>query len=391
VVKKRGSLVKIPYVVTKKSGIYWQPRPISKNGNGKPVYIQGFEPRRLYGDKTRSPLEQGLALYEDMQRHLRDAVDVQQNNTKRWPKGSIGEAFDRYTKTSEWRRKSQGTRDEWEKRVWYRISPLIGDLAPSSITLEAIGDIRDAIEETVSMREAHRVIKVWRALWNVMAAMGYCQRDADPSKALINRNAPARQERWSGREIIRIGCSAWRAGDKGLAAIMAVMWSGMMSPVDARLLTPACRLKNQQGKLLSAFHFNRAKTGEQTIAPLTRRSEAVLMAYMGTMNVIALDDPLFRTAKGGVPFTKNILGKTFKKYRDALYPNDTRTLADIRRSGATEASVGDVEGYKLGMAMGNGIANTKSLRKTYMVGTEAVVNPVNEARRIGRKRINENK
>ena len=37
------------------------------------------------------------------------------------------------------------------------------------------------LEETVSLREAHRCLKIWRALWKVSAALGYCMREADPS------------------------------------------------------------------------------------------------------------------------------------------------------------------------------------------------------------------
>jgi hypothetical protein len=45
------------------------------------------------------------------------------------------------------------------------------------------------IEETVSLREAHRCVKIWRAMWKITAALGYCERDADRSLGVGNRCA----------------------------------------------------------------------------------------------------------------------------------------------------------------------------------------------------------
>jgi hypothetical protein len=42
-------------------------------------------------------------------------------------------------------------------------------------------EFRETIKENVSPREAHRCTKIWRALWNVMVALKYCQ-GADPSR-----------------------------------------------------------------------------------------------------------------------------------------------------------------------------------------------------------------
>jgi hypothetical protein len=93
---------------------------------------------------------------------------------------SLGEAFRRYRRTEEWARKAPRTREDWW-RAWRRIKPVFGDTDPRTVTLEDLSAWRSAIEETVSLREAHRAMKIWRALWKVGAALGYCVRDADPS------------------------------------------------------------------------------------------------------------------------------------------------------------------------------------------------------------------
>jgi hypothetical protein len=89
----------------------------------------------------------------------------------------------------------------------------------------------------VSITERHLVIKIWRALWNRMAAMTYCQRGADPSKAFEEKAPDPRTETWSRREALTLVQGAWRHNMHGLAALMAVAWDRMLSPVDARSLT----------------------------------------------------------------------------------------------------------------------------------------------------------
>jgi hypothetical protein len=68
----------------------------------------------------------------------------------------------------------------------------LGDCNPCTVSLENIGAWRKKIEDKVSLREAHRCLKVWRAMWKVSAVLGYCVRDADPLPGARNRAAPGR-------------------------------------------------------------------------------------------------------------------------------------------------------------------------------------------------------
>ena len=128
---------------------------------------------------------------------------------KAYPPGSIGEAFQRFRRTAEWAKKAPRTREEWE-RGWAHLEPLLADIAPGTISLEDMSEVRTAIEERVSWREAHRVIKIWRALWKVAAAMGYCGRESDPSLGIRNSAPPPRQALWREGEVVRTrkGCLA---------------------------------------------------------------------------------------------------------------------------------------------------------------------------------------
>ena len=131
-----------------------------------------------------------------------------------YPPRSIGDAFRRYRRTKKWENKAPRTREDWW-RVWRRMKQVFGDCDPRTVTLEDIDAWRSMVEETVSLREAHRCIKIWRAMWGVSAAFGYCVRDADPSFGLINRAAKGRSATWSEGEAVRLFKRAWRDGYHG--------------------------------------------------------------------------------------------------------------------------------------------------------------------------------
>jgi hypothetical protein len=88
-----------------------------------------------------------------------------------YPPRSLGDAFRRYRSTNEWTSKAPRTREDWW-RGWKRIKPVYGDVDPRTVTLETLSAWRQAIEESVSLREAHRALKIWRAMWKVSVALG---------------------------------------------------------------------------------------------------------------------------------------------------------------------------------------------------------------------------
>src|SRR6185312_15495956 len=132
-------------------------------------------------------------------------------------------------------RKAPRTREEWW-RVWKWIKPVFADCDPRTVTFAEISAWRQMIEDKVSLREAHRCLKIWRALWKVMAALGYCVRDADPSLGVRNRAAKGRSQTWAEGEAVRMFKGAWRLKYYGLGALIAVVGDTQLSPGDARTL-----------------------------------------------------------------------------------------------------------------------------------------------------------
>lgn len=370
--------IKIPYYIVKKGHGYWQPSARMRK--------IGAEPARCGPD--------GPDAWERA-RHLNAMWAFKKTAPKGHAPGSLAEAFTRYRRTEEWAKKAVRTREEWE-RCWRRIEPVFGDVQPRTVTLEHISGFRKLIADTVSQREAHRVIKIWRALWQVAAAMKYCDRGADPSFGVRNSEPAPRQAVWREGEVVRLVKQAWRSGYRGLAALMATAWDTQLSPVDVRRLTTAHRVSDGAGL---AFVLARAKTGRGAVGTLTRRSTAIVNAYLDGLGVILLDNaPIFRTRghvvthRGGQPwaprpYTKDKLGDDFRVIREAVFgPRETRTLADFRRSGAVEAIRGGVEAEQLASKMANDLDTSKALHKTYAPVDLATARQVDEARRRGRRK-----
>lgn len=366
--------VKIPYYVIKKGKYgYWQPT--------KAMRDLGFRPVRCGLD---GPQAWAVAAQWN-ERWQRFRQGRAQDAPPAWPQGSIGEAFDRYRKTDEWLvAKKPRTREEWE-RAWARISPVFGDLPPTSmeITLETLSLFRSTIRETVSPREAWRVIKVWRALWNVCIAMGYCQGKEDPSLGISNSAPPPRSMAWNEGEVVRLAKEAWRSSYHGLAVAIAFAWDTQFSPVDLRGLTVSGIKGEGAGRYLPV---ERAKSGRAAIGTLGKRSLALLDTYL-TKHPCEVGAILRN--RSGAPYSRFTMPDDFAVIRDKVFPKDKRTLADMRRSGAIELQAGGAAPQATAAKMANSISSANAIHKTYQPVDLETVRQADAARRVGRRRMRE--
>jgi hypothetical protein len=303
-----------------------------------------------------------------------------------YPRGSLGEGFRRFRKTDEWKNKKPRTREDWW-RVYRRIKPVFGDCDPKTVTLEDLDAWRAMIEQTVSLREAHRCIKIWRALWRKLAALGYCVRDSDPSLAITNKAAKGRSAMWTEGEVVRLFKRAWREGYHGLAAVIAVLWSTQQSPGDVRMLVASQLVTDGAG---AVFFTERAKTDKPVGGALSDRALAAVEAYVKVLGVeLHGDAPIFRN-RSGAPYSSDTLGDDFRDIRHMeLGSEESRTLADFRRSGTQEAFAGDALPADVSHAMGNTIATSNMLFATYHPVNLTSLWKVHEARIKGRRMLRE--
>jgi hypothetical protein len=314
-----------------------------------------------------------------------------------YPPGSLGEAFAKFRATATWAKKKPRTREDWE-RGWKRIDPVFGDVDPATVALDDLDGWYDALLDSIGVREAHRAMKIWRALYAVISSLDrtggerYVSRK-DPSLGIRRETPVPRSAIWYEGEAVRLAKRAWRMGYKGLAAALAVSWDTMLSPVDVRGLTTAQLSPDPQGPL---FSLARAKTGKAAIGTLSRRAERLLAAYIASLPATLHPDmPIFHTRGAGTgpaggrprlpaPYTKDTLSKDFRIVREAEFHGDKRTIMDFRRSGAVEATAGKVDPAALAGKMANSIDTNRDLQATYQPGTASLVRLADEARARGR-------
>lgn len=363
--------VDIPYYVVKKGKYgYWQPTSVMR--------AAGFAAARCGLD---GPAAWAIAATwnERWQRHRHGR---QQESLPAFPPGSIGEAFERYRRTDEWTVKKPRTREEWE-RAWARIRPVFGDLPPASpaIALESLSRFRTHLAREVSLREAWRTIKIWRALWNVCAAMGYCVGKQDPALAIRNTQPKARSASWTHGEAVRLVKQAWRKGYRGMAVTMAIGWDTQFSPVDLRQLTPQKLKASRSGRY---FDIGRAKSGKDAFGTLSARTMRLLDAYL---KLEPCEVGALLRNRSGAPYSRFTMPDDFRAVSETIFPADKRTLADMRRSGAMEARAGGAAPAMLAAKMANTIDTANALHAAYQPVDLASVRQADAARRIGRRII----
>jgi hypothetical protein len=345
-------------------------------------------------DKNRA-----IELNEAWDRHRRGLEPAAPK--PKYPLGSLGDAYLRAMALREAERKNKGitwtkeqhSRDDWP-RAWKWIEPLFGDVDPKTVTPEQLIDpdlpgLRPLVASKVSETEAHRVIKVWRSLWQYAATFGYCDREQDPAFTFSNSAPPSREAVWSEGEAARIAKSAWRSGYYGLAALLAVAWDSQLSPVDVRRLQAQQRRRDAKG---SWFKTGRTKTGKKALATLSRRSERVLDAYLAKLGAEPVGTaPIFRN-RSGAPYSKDTLGDDFRTIRTIVFcVQEKRQLQDFRRSGTVEALAGDATAEKISAKMANTLSQSNFLHETYAPAQLAVVRDADAARRRGRTKLREQK
>ncbi len=183
-------------------------------------------------------------------------------------------------------------------------------------------------------------------------------------------------------------------GFPGLACIMAIAWDTQFSPVDCRTLTPNEQSEDESGMFFMKY---RAKTKDidenaiEAVGTLSKRTQRLIDAYLAWQGTELMPgSPMFRN-RTGTPYTKDTLSRDFRRVRDVEAPGCKKVLLDFRRSGAVEATAGDVEPLALSQKMANSIDRSKKLQETYIPKRAALVRLADEARQRGRQKLRENK
>ncbi|PSM20219.1 hypothetical protein [Nitratireductor sp. StC3] len=377
--------IKLKHFVRRKGGkhTYWMPTPKMVEAGFSPVPCGPDGP-----DAWKIAQE-----WEDRWQAYRKGI-TRSPAARRYPIGSVGDAFERYRQTKTWAALKPRTREDWE-RGWTWIEPFFGDRPPARITFEIIDAWYHGLLKKHGVDKAYRAMKTWRSLYRVMSGMQLCGVGQDPSLGIRRKTPPGRSETWSEGEAVRFVKGAWREGYRGLACIVAVAWDTSFSPVDVRSLTPGHAVEAREDW---GFLIRRGKTDEAAFGTLSLRTQRLVLTYLDGLGVTILDDaPMFRTRgyapgpkggrpRAGVPYTKDSLVDDFADVRRLVFgPDEKRRLMDMRRSGSVEANAGGGALEAISAKMGNSIDRSKRLQKVYMPVNLAAVRAADEARRKGRR------
>ena len=380
-----GHGVKIPYSPVKGGNRYWQPT--------KAMQALGFLPKPLGRDDDRSR-KVALGLYEAWLKVLnneepapvsKDASREVAEAARRYPPRSIGEAFQRWIRTEEWKTIPHSTRTKVLWPAWYRVRDAWAEADPDTMTFELISEWRKELVEEHGVGVAHKTLKFWRKLWKIMRALKVAKGD-DPSLGMRNKAPAPRWQTYSEGEAVILVKRAIRAKQYELACIIAVTWDTLFSPGDVRLLTGKHVAYRTQGGRKSLFfdrtQDGRIKTGRAAIGTVGARTQRLCEAVWRGVDHLP-DGYLFRKADGK-PFKDHELAKAFASVRDE---NDARQLRDMRRSGSGEANASGASNPGLLSAkLANSIQTSNALHKTYAPVDHDAVIEFDKARLAGRQK-----
>jgi hypothetical protein len=368
--------VKIPYYSVRRNGRgFWEPRPHMRaagfssvpcgpDGSSAWAIAEEWNRRWVAVRRGEAP-SPAMATAENLSPEQSEELTI-------YPPRSLGDAFRRYRRTAEWRSKAPRTREDWW-RVWRRMKPIFGDCGPRTVTLEDIDAWRTTVEEMVSLREAHRCIKIWRAMWGVSAAL------------LRTRCRSVARHHQSGGKGPLGGVDRGRSGP----AVQARMARALLWPRggDRGVVVNSAKPRRcaHAGGLVVGHRWCRSGVGA-----LSDRALAAVEAYIQVLGVeLHRDAPIFRN-RSGAPYSSDTLGDDFRDIRHLAFgPAESRTLADFRRSGTQEAFAGDAKPADVSHAMGNTIATSNMLFATYNPVNIVSVRKVHEARIRGRRTLRE--
>jgi hypothetical protein len=209
---------------------------------------------------------------------------------------------------------------------------MFGDCAPDTVTFDMISKWRGALERKLGRSVAHKTLRVWRTLWNIMLGMKVA-RGVDASKGVRNHSPAPRHQRWSDGEAVRLAKSAWRRGYKGLACVIAVGWDTGFSPVDVRTLAARHRAAAGGRLIFNRQADGRAKTGRAAIGTVSRRTERLVGVYLDGLGIDLHPEAILFRTRSGASYRAETLSHDFSAVRELTFPGDERRLADMRRSG----------------------------------------------------------
>lgn len=370
----------VRYYTVKKGRAFWAP--------GKFGSSYGFPKSQPLGPAGPAALAAAViwnGRLDDARAASRSATAVVPTH----PLGSLGHFYEVFRTKTAWRLMALRTRDDYE-RAWPEIEARFGTRLCTRISADDSerfhAEIHPAHNEgsPYSWNEAHRILKVWRALLG--ALVSYEIRASAPIGRVSNPSPKGRSALWTHDDVLILCWVASLMGHKGMAAGIRLAWGAMLAPVDVWMLP---RSGWRTGASRTQVATQREKTSKRVLHAVGTDTLEVVDAYLASMPVLLPDAKLIRRYNGAPYRSKDTFGDDFRAVRAIAFPGDDRQFLDLRRSALTEARLGGATKDDIGLAAANSVDRSVKLEETYLLGASERVLDARNAGRLKMANMNE--
>lgn len=369
--------VKLPYYVVRKGRGYFE---IGKD-RAKAAGLPASEPLGEDGPEAWAKAKRSYDAYKA-------AIDP--NGLQRlggYPPGSLGAAWVLWKKTPDWTEKGARTREEYERAWDDHIDPNFGRKQITKITVSDSEAFHRRLKRDLTKSDAHRTLKVWRALLNMLEKKHIIARA--PIGAVTNPMPKGRGQFWLASEIklmLRAAHLAHRfTGDdrwRVMGLLIRLAWETAMSPPDCRTLKMSMLKQDRTGWYIER---ERTKSGAAAKPPISDALAADLRAYAERDGRTALPTASLFYRADGEPIDRFWMADLFRDTRKLTFGEDEkRQFQDIRRSANLEAALGGASAQDRAAVMANALDKNKALDAVYTPVTVARARMAQAAREAGR-------
>ncbi len=366
---------RVRYYIVKRGNAFWSPGQF-----GAQYGLPKSQPLGPAGPEAIA----AAVIWNGKLDEARAAARAPMRRERTYPPGSLGHFYEVFKSKTAWRLMAPRTRDDYE-RAWPEIEARFGRTLVTKISADDSerfhAELHPAHNEasTYSWNEAHRVLKIWRAL--LSALVSYEIRASAPIGRVSNPAPKGRDSLWTHDEVMTLAWAAALMGHNGMAAAIRLAWGAMLAPVDVWTLPRSGWRAGASGTQLAT---QREKTGKRVLHAIGADTLEVVDAYLSVMPTMLPETKLIRRYNGAPYRSKDTFGDDFREVRAAAFPGDDRQFLDLRRSALTEARLGGATKDDIGLAAANSVDRSAKLEETYLLSaSERVL----EAREVGRRKM----
>lgn len=297
-----------------------------------------------------------------------------------YPAGSLGAAYVLWKKTPDWKEKKPRTREEYERAWNDHIDKAFGKRLITKITVSDSEAFHRRLKKDLSGSDAHRTLKVWRSLLNMLEKKHLLPRA--PIGSVTNPMPKGRGQFWLAWEVSRLVRAARKLKRPAIGLLVRMAWETALSPVDCRTFSLSMLKKDRSGWYIER---DRTKTGVGAKPTISDDLASDLLAYAKSLGIELMPGAALFRNTDGKPMDRFHLADQFRDVRRVAFgKKEQRQFMDIRRSANLEAALGGASAEDRAAVMANALDKNKALDAVYTPVTVARARKVQKAREAGR-------